>query len=154
MPSLPADSVSSPPIQIFMSYAPTDEGLRQKLETHLAVLKRQGHIELWHDGEIEAGAETVAEIQTHLETADLILLLVSAAFVASDKCYAQEMEQAIQRHKAGTVRVIPIILKPCDWEATPFSDLKVLPKDGQAITNCDSAEECKILQKALNSPKA
>lgn len=144
MPSYPVSSSGTQSvslIRIFISYAQADNALLQRLESHLAGLKRQKHIDLWDDGDIEAGTETTAEIQENLNTADLILLLISAAFVASDKCYTQEMERAIRRHEDGTARVIPIILKPCDWESTPFGSLKSLPSDGQAITSSGNEEQ-------------
>ena len=101
---------------------------------HLSNLKRQGKISAWHDRAIEAGEEWEAQIKGKLESAQIILLLVSSSFMASDYCYDIEMQRAIERHDAGTARVIPIVLRPCDWKGLPFSKLKILPKDGKAVT--------------------
>src|SRR5437016_3708622 len=100
---------SRAPVSVFYSYAHQDEALRQQLETHLSLLRRQGLISEWHDREILPGAEWGREIDEHLETASIILLLISADFLASDYCYDKEMTRALERHQRGEVRVIPII---------------------------------------------
>jgi uncharacterized protein YjbI with pentapeptide repeats len=130
------------PIKVFISYSHQDEALREELVTHLANLRRQGKIIAWYDRAIEAGEEWEAQIKGNLESAQIILLLISPPFMASDYCYDIEMERAIARHDAGTARVIPVILRPCDWKDSPFSKLQALPKDAKAVTqwsNRDSA---------------
>src|SRR5256885_1463819 len=102
------------PIEVFYSYARADEALRDQLEKHLAVLKRQKVISAWHDRLITAGEDWANEIDQHINSASIILLLVSADFLTSDYCYEIEMTQALGRHEAGETRVIPIILRPCD----------------------------------------
>jgi len=125
---------ASTPIEVFISFSHKDDDLREELITHLANLKRQGKIAAWHDRAIEAGEEWEAQIKGNLESAQIILLLISAPFMASDYCYDIEMQRAIERHDAGGARVIPIILRPCDWRGSPFSKLQILPKDGQPVT--------------------
>src|SRR5258708_2897532 len=98
------------------------------------MLKRQGFIETWHDRRITAGEPLDRAISANLETADIVLLLVSPDFLASDYSYEKEMLRAIERHKAGTCTVIPVILRPCDWHDTPFGGLLAAPKDGKPIT--------------------
>lgn len=121
-------------VEVFYSYSHKDEKLLAKLEAHLAALKNQGIITGWHDRKIEAGEEWKDKIDEHLDTARVILLLVSAEFLASRYCYDVEVARAIERHEAGNARVIPIILKPCDWQGTPFGHLQALPKDGKPVT--------------------
>src|SRR5262249_6285750 len=116
---------------LFFSYSHRDEDLRDELETHLAALKRQGVIETWHDRRIGAGQEVDNTISEHLEDADIILLLVSPYFIASDYCYDVEMARAMERHDAKLARVIPVILHPCDWHNLPFGKLLATPKDGK-----------------------
>ncbi|MBD1867008.1 tetratricopeptide repeat protein [Cyanobacteria bacterium FACHB-471] len=130
-----------PPLQVFISYSHKDEELREELDIHLANLKRQGKIQAWHDRAIEAGDEWDAEIKHQLETADIILLLITPRFVASNYCYDLEMQRAVQRHDEGSARVIPIILKPCDWQDSPFSKLQVLPRDAKPVTKWDDRDE-------------
>lgn len=119
--------------KVFFSYSHDDEPFRDQLEKHLSMLKRQGHIEAWHDRRIAAGAEIDETISEALEEADIILLLVSASFIASDYCYSREMKRAVQRHHEGTAVVVPVIVRTCDWHAAPFGNLMAVPKDGKAI---------------------
>src|SRR5258708_2988523 len=121
-------------ISVFYSYAHEDERLRRKLETHLGLLQQKGLIASWHDRNISAGTEWAHEINTHLNTAQIILLLVSASFLASKYCYSREMTRALERHEAGSARVIPIILRPVSWEHAPFSKLQALPTGARPIT--------------------
>lgn len=118
------------PVEIFCSYAREDNALRDELEKHLGILRRQGLISSWHDRQIVPGTDWAKSINTHLETASLILLLISPDFLASDYCYGLEMKRAMERHQANEARVIPILLRPVSWEGTPFSKLKVLPSGG------------------------
>lgn len=123
-------------IEVFFSYAHEDKKLCDELEKHLILLKRQGTINTWHDRNINAGSEWKHEIDTHLNAAQIILLLVSPDFMASDYCYSIEMKRAIERHKRGEARVIPILLRPVAlWKDTPLGKLQVLPANGRPIKN-------------------
>ena len=119
---------------VFMSYSHSDEDLRQKLEKHLAGLRRQGIISNWHDRRIGPGEEIHSQISAQLNAAHIILLLVSSDFLASDYCYDNEMVRAMERHEEDTARVIPVILRPCDWQAAPFGHLNAVPTDGKPVT--------------------
>lgn len=129
------------PIEVFYSYAREDELLRKELEKHLMLLKRQGQITGWHEQEIGAGVETEVEINKHLNTAQIILLLVSPDYIARDNCYSIEMERALERHKAREARVIPIILRPVNWKDAPFCKLKALPTDEKPVTRWPDRDE-------------
>ncbi len=120
-------------VTMFFCYAHEDEPLLNRLKTHLRPLQRQGLIDVWYDREISAGAEWEQDIDKHLNTAQIILLLVSPAFMDSDYCYKKEMGKAIERHKRGEARVIPIILHHVLWEGSPFDKLQVLPTDAKPI---------------------
>src|SRR5260221_11462403 len=122
-------------LNIFFSYAHEDEKLREELEKQLSILRWQGLITEWHDRDIHAGTEWEHEINVHLDTAQIILLLISPDFLASHYCYSIEMTRALERHTAGEARVIPIILRPVEWEGAPFSKLQVLPTDAQPVTS-------------------
>lgn len=119
--------------KVFFSYSHKDEALRDQLETHLAQLKNQGLIESWHDRRIVAGSEFGADISAALEAADIILLLVSSDFLASSYCYSIEMARAMERHEAREARVIPVILRDCDWHSSPFGKLTAVPTDGKPV---------------------
>ena len=99
---------------LFYSYSHEDERFRQRLQKHLAPLKREGVLDDWQDREIAAGAEWAVEIVKNLDAADIILLLISADFIASDFCWSKEMARALERHTQGTARVIPVIVQPVD----------------------------------------
>ncbi len=122
-------------IEVFFSYSHKDEELCDELLKHLSILKRQGVIQDWHDRRIGAGTEWAGEIDTHLNTAGVILLLISADFLASDYCYDVEMKRAMQRHEARDARVIPVILRPVDWKGAPFGKLQALPTDAKPVTS-------------------
>ena len=123
------------PVEIFCSYAHEDDTWQQKLETHMSLLKRQGLISLWHDRQILPGTDWTRSIDARLETASVILLLVSADFLASDYCYSVEMKRALERQEAGEARVIPILVRSVDWESAPFAHLQVLPTDAKPLAS-------------------
>lgn len=120
--------------KVFFSYSHDDEAYRDQLEKHLASLQHEGLIESWHDRRILAGADLNQEIDDQLNQADIILLLVSASFLSSRYCYSIEMKRALERQARGEAQLIPVIVRPCDWQSTPLSGLMAVPKDGKAIT--------------------
>ena len=128
-------------IEVFYSYSHRDEELRQQLESHLAILRRQGIITDWHDRKISAGREWEGEIDEHLNTARIILLLISSDFIASDYCYDVEMRRAIERHEAEEARVIPVILRPVIWEEAPFGHIQALPTGVIPVTRWEDRDE-------------
>jgi len=136
-----SDASTNEPIEVFISYSHKDESLKDDLYMHLANLTRQGKIKPWQDRSIEAGIEWDAEIKARLESAVVILLLITPRFIASEYCFDKEMQRAMERHATGTARVIPIIMKPCDWQDTPFSKLQVLPKDAKPVTSWSDQDE-------------
>jgi hypothetical protein len=129
------------PVEVFCSYAPADADLYGKLETHLSLLRRQKRIALWHERLLDAGEDYQAKIDDHLNQAAVILLLISPAFLASDYCYGVEMERALERHQANQARVVPILLKPVDWQGAPFAHLTALPFNKTPITSWPNEDE-------------
>ncbi len=127
-------SKQTPPTRLLCSYSHKDEILRDELQAQLTIMQRQGVIDIWHDRKISAGTEWENQISENLENADVILLLISADFLASDYCYDKEMKRAMERHDAGEAVVIPVILRDCDWHDADFGKLQGLPKDGKAVT--------------------
>jgi hypothetical protein len=127
--------------RLFYSYSHKDAELRDRLGTHLAPLKHQQKISEWHDRKIEPGANWDTEISSQLESAHLILLLVSADFLASEYCFGVEVEKAMSRLKHGEVKVAPILLKPCLWEESRFSEFQIIPRDARPITLWPSVDE-------------
>lgn len=129
------------PVTVFYSYAHEDERLRKQLEKHLSLLRRQGMIAEWHDRKIVPGTDWTHAIDEQLSTASVILLLISPDFLASDYCYGVEMGCALERHAAGEARVIPILVRPVDWESAPFAHLDCLPSDAKPVTRWKDLDE-------------
>jgi hypothetical protein len=126
--------VAAGTIAVFLSYSHADEKLRKKLVNHLSQLRNEGLIRDWHDRVIGAGTEWEGQIQEHLNSAQIILLLVSSEFLASPYIRGVEVKRALERHEAGEARVIPVILRSCDWQSAPFGRLQALPTDGKPVT--------------------
>jgi TIR domain len=129
------------PIKLFISYSHRDESFRELLEEQLYALKRQELVEYWHDRRIAPGEEWEGAINENLETSAIVLLLISSSFIASPYCYDIEMRRALERHERGEARVIPIIVRPADWEWASFGKLQALPKDAKPITRWDNEDE-------------
>lgn len=138
---MPDEPQSNEAVKLFYSYSHEDERLRDKLAKHLSILKRNGVISEWHDRDISAGAQWAVEIDDHLKSAEIILLLVSASFIASDYCYEIELKHAMEKHEGGSARVIPVILRPCGWKKAPFGKLNALPESGKAVTKWGNRDE-------------
>src|SRR5258708_20024576 len=115
-------------VEMLRCYARKDQSLLNELQIHLIPLKRLGLITIWADTDIEAGIEWEKEVEKHLGTAQIILLLISPEFMASEYCYSVEMKRAMGRHKCGEAREIPIILPHTPCQLTPFPNLNTLPQ--------------------------
>lgn len=127
-------------VSLFFAYSPQDEPLRDELEKHLAALKQQGILSTWHDRRLLPGADR-SDSQKQLERAEIILLLVSADFLKSDFCTDGSLAAALSRHHSGAARVIPVILRPCDWLHTEFGMLTPLPSGGRPVTKWADQDE-------------
>jgi hypothetical protein len=127
------NSRPSSAVSVFVSYSHVDEELRKELGKHLSVLERQGIISSWHDRRIGAGTDWEGAIDSHLNSARVILLLVSADFIHSKYCYDVEMKRALARHDERQALVIPIILRAVSLKGTPFAKLHRLSHGLTAI---------------------
>jgi TIR domain-containing protein/HEAT repeat protein len=127
--------------RVFYSYSHKDADLRERLGTYLAPLVQQKKIIEWHDRKIEPGANWDTEIKAELDAADLILLLVSADFLASEYCFGAELERALFRLKRGEVKVVPVLLRPCLWKESRFSELQMIPRDARPMTQWASIDD-------------
>jgi len=130
--------MATPPLKtlkVFYSYAYEDKEYRQQLEKHLSNILRLYRIQTWFNRLIKAGERWEAILNDRLNTADLILLLISADFLASDYCYNQEMRRALERDARGEARIIPVLVRRVHWEKSPFSHLQALPLDGEPVSS-------------------
>jgi hypothetical protein len=121
-------------MRLFYSYSSKDEAFRVQLEAHLSLLKREGFLETWSFRDIDAGDDWVTRINDQLARADVVLLLISANFLASSYCMDVEMRRSVQRADAGETILIPIVIKPCDWKSAPFARFQVLPEGAKPIS--------------------
>ncbi len=128
------------PVKIFYCCALKDRALLDQLDSHLEVMKRQGKITTWSYRDIEPGKSRKHEVNKHLDTSDIILLLITPDFLHSDLC-DEEMHHAFARQLLGLVHVIPIILRPSGWENTPIGELHVLPIGGKPVTTWRDRDE-------------
>lgn len=155
--------------RVFVSYSHKDEALRAELDKHLSLLRRQGEIDLWSDHRIPAGGDLDASINEALESADIVLLLLSADFISSDYCIGIEMQRAMELHDRGEAIVLPVMLRPCDYQTAPFGRLKAVPTDGKPVTKWPNQDEAFVdivqhvrrllkqgdsAKSALNGPRA
>src|SRR3954464_7877468 len=98
--------IKTPVLRIFCAYASQDRAYFEQLEKALAVPIRQQRLALWHHGEITPGTEFDHEIEKQFYQADIILLLISPTFMASDYCSTREMQWALTRQKTGEAIVV------------------------------------------------
>jgi hypothetical protein len=122
-------------LSIFVSYSHADEKYKDALLKHLRPLERMNLVTQWHDRKLLAGDAWGDEISKHLEQADIVLLLVSVEFINSKYCYDVELERALERHSRGECRVVPVIIRGCLWQHTPFARLQALPRDGKPVSS-------------------
>ena len=128
-------------VEVFISYAHEDEELLDSLRDHLSRMRMEGLITDWHDRSIEAGANWRVEIDAKLESARIVLLLISKDFMGSEYCTGVEMERALQRDKSGEAVVIPVILRAADWQLPALTSLQALPKDAEPIVKWTDQDE-------------
>lgn len=135
----PASSTATNQKKLFIASDPKDEDFRTELSKNLKPLA----VDIWHDGLVEAGSDVDATVVENLESADIILLLVSADFLASDSIYKREWKVALKKHQDNKAKVIPIITRPCNWEQ--LTELKqmplILPRQGIAVGKAISSWE-------------
>lgn len=130
-------SQSVTPLGLLYIYANEDERARVALEKHLSALRRQGLIADWHSHAILPGEDRNSQMNAYLEAADIILLLVSAHFMASNTCWDVGLRRALARSAltgAGKACVIPVIVSPVDWGSAPFGHLQPLPQRGKPVS--------------------
>ncbi len=120
-------------LTVFISYSHADESLKNDLVKHSEPLRRLGLIDAWHDRKPKPGDEWDKVISSNLKKAQIILILVSIDFINSKYCYDVELEEALDRHTNEEAKVIPIVLRICLWQHTPFAKLQSLPRDGRAV---------------------
>jgi hypothetical protein len=128
-------------IKVFFSYSHKDSAQAQEFLTHMTMLKKNKSIECWYDREMNPGQDVDHTIQYELNSADLLIALVSANYLDSYYCYEKEMKSAMRRRAKKQADVIPIILSPCDWKDSIFKGLLASPRDGKPISSWEDSNE-------------
>lgn len=128
------DKGSNVAITNLLCYHAEDESMVRQLRMQLNPLLRKGLITLWDFGNISPGTDWEQELKKHLDEAQMILLLISPPFLNSDYCYNMQMQRAVERHERKEARVVPVILRPVDWEIPPIDKLLPLPVGARPIS--------------------
>jgi hypothetical protein len=132
----------SQPLKLFIIYAREDQSALLELKAHLRPLEKRGDLTVWYDGEILPGQDWDKAIKEQLATADIVLLFISKHFFNSEYIEKEELKKALERHKKGEAVVVPVIVKPCLWDAHgEIVALQVLPKDGRPVSSWRDADE-------------
>jgi hypothetical protein len=130
--------------KVFISYSHKDETFKEELDTHFSALKRSGLVDVWHDRRIDAGTEWDDEIKAELESADIILLLVSANFLASEYIWKVEIARAMERHRAKEAKVVPVFIRSCDVKGMPFEGIQGVPRDAKPVASFTDRDEAYV----------
>ena len=128
-------------LNIFLSYAHEDEAMKIQLDRNLIMLKRSDKINVWQDRQILAGMEWDDAIAKELASADIILLLISVDFNNSQYIWDKELKIAMERQEKNEARVIPVILRTCDWADMPYAKLQALPTGAKPISSFTDKDE-------------
>lgn len=138
-PLTPAPKAGKPEVRVFVSYSHVDKEIRRRLETHLAPLKAD-NVATWFDGDMEAGEKLDTAIARALREAHVFVALVSSDYLASHYCWKIEYRRAMNRRARGTMRVVAVVVRPCDWKSTPAAGFKLLPEDGRTLQEWRSVD--------------
>ena len=123
--------MTNPSYKLFIMYAHEDKRIHDKLLIHFSPLINEGCLQVWSDHEIKPSSIWDDEIKQKLHEADIVLMLISADFFASEYIRKTELQIAKERHLKNEVRLIPIIVRECAWQqVTDISHLQVLPPNG------------------------
>ena len=152
---------NTPHIKVFIAYAREDQKVLEQLRKQLSVLENKKLVKVWYDGMIQIGKDWDKEIKEQLEDAEIVVLLISSDFMASEYARGIEMERALEKHQAGTARVFPVIVRDCMWEEEKIATIQVLPEGGKPIQSehwrywdTPLKQVVKAISKAANEIKA
>ncbi|MFM9087676.1 MAG: toll/interleukin-1 receptor domain-containing protein, partial [Cyanobium sp.] len=129
------------PLKVFISYAHEDSPWVEKLKSHLSLMERQGILKVWHDRCLTAGEHWAEAIDHALAEAQIVLLLISPDFMNSDYCFGKEMQEALAREQRKDAVVVPVLMRPCDWESAPFAKSNVVPSDNRPVSTHPGGED-------------
>jgi hypothetical protein len=127
--------------KVFVSYSHVDHEWRERLIAHLAVLERQGLLEVWSDTRIRIGDEWRSDLDVELLTCRIALLVVSANFLSSSFIQEVEVAALLKRHEDDGLVLLPVIARPCAWRLVDWLERRQCrPEDGRALSLGAEAE--------------
>lgn len=129
--SVPANNGAGA-VKVFISYSHKDQKAREKLDIHLAQLKREG-VQFWFDGDIHPGAAIDANVRREMRAADIFVALASPDYLHSTYCFDKEYSPALRKAARGKIKVVVALLRECQWKHTRMAAYKMLPVDGKAV---------------------
>ncbi|MCP4663505.1 MAG: toll/interleukin-1 receptor domain-containing protein [bacterium] len=123
---------------VFLSYSHADEPWKDRLVDHLQVLEVAGELDLWDDRRLKAGDEWQSEIEHAIDAASVAVLLISARFLTSPFIREQEVPRLLERRTSEGIRVIPVLVKPCVWNAVDWlRTMQLYPRDARPLSAGD-----------------
>jgi len=132
--------------KVFLSYCHRDEDWKRRIAIHLGVLKQQGLLELWCDGDIGVGQDSRAQVQLNLLSAKAAVLLISADFLASDFVLNDDVPRLLEQHEQAGMHLVPVLIRDCAWEAVPWLErLQMLPRDAKPVAELPESQIVRAL---------
>lgn len=116
-------------INIFISSVGADEAFRQEIKKRITILGRNIDLEVLYESEIKAGDDWRKEIKECFSQSEIVLLLISPDYVASEFHYTEILEKTIQKVKSGGSRVVPVHVRSVSWNELPIEELLPVPKE-------------------------
>lgn len=131
-------------VEVFFSYAHVDEELMSAVRRQMIIYERNGRLVKWYDRKIPPGDLWRESIDSRIRQAKVILLFLSPHFIESRYCFEIEGNIALERARCGEATVIPVILRPCAWQETPYAAFQALPKDGHPLSRCEDVDQASL----------
>jgi hypothetical protein len=128
-------------LRVFISYSSKDKDWCEKIDEAFAALKRESLVATWRDRNLLAGANWDPKIFAELEASDIVLLLISQSFIASEFCYGKEMKRALELQRDGHLAVVPVNVCECDWGDALFAKLNSIPARNRPLDSFSRATE-------------
>lgn len=131
----------SPSPHVYVAYSHADQKFFEQLQEHITAHRRAGLFDGFDHWKVSAVDRPTGTISESLEKADVMLLLISATFLASPYTFGAELARALEMHESGQIALLPVVVRPCDWDIAPFGGLRALPEGGGAVVSWNHAEE-------------
>jgi TIR domain len=120
-------------VTVFCSYSHADKDILDTLLKHLQPLLRMRLIDRFvNDNRLTGGETWHARIMEHLDSAHIVLFLVTPNSVASDYV-KEEIDRAVERYRSDHCRIIPIMGRAADYRGLGIDEFEPLPAKNRPI---------------------